>query len=204
MNVERETIVILVLLLAVLAPLWFFALQTHEAQPQVELSPEQGAIEPTERFVDSPVEVNEFVAGVITWVALFVLVGLIFATHELIRGVGRSGEPTVPDGGVTPLLSTVLTDDRRLVDYWAAEYSVRGLVGLVLATGASLLFGALFAVEALTLARTQFLGTYGGAMFLSLGVLVAVYATWFVPSMHVVEERSHEEIADHDPEDSEL
>lgn len=31
-------------------------------------------------------------------------------------------------------------------------------------------------------------------MFLSLGVLVAVYAIWFLPSMHLVEEREHEEI----------
>lgn len=195
MKVEKETIVIVFLIALVLGPMWFFALVSAEKQSPVALSQEEGVIAPAERFLPTPVEINELIAGVVTWVALFVLVGMIFYTHQFIRTVGQSEEPVAADGGARPQLPSSLsflsTDDRRLVDYWPAQFATPGMVGVAVMSWLSAVFALLFVMETFGYARTQFLGIYGGMLFLSLGVLVAVYVTWFLPSAHVVETRGH-------------
>lgn len=178
-----------------MGPMWYFALTSSTSQTPVVLSQEKGDIAPTERFIPSPVEVNEFVAGVIIWIALFILVGMVFYTDQFIRTVGQSGDPVAADGGIRESLPPyLLSDDRWLADYWPAQLQTPGMVGIAVMSWSSIVFAILFLMESLTWARTQYLGVYGGMMFLSLGVLVAVYAIWFLPSMHLVEEREHEEI----------
>ncbi|WP_423745770.1 hypothetical protein V5735_07400 (plasmid) [Haladaptatus sp. SPP-AMP-3] len=192
MRFERETVVILFLIAIVLFPMWFFALSSGGAKAAVVLSNDKGVIAPNETFLPTPVEVNEFIAGVITWVALFVLVGMIFYTHQFVRTIGRSSESAIADGGVANRLPSYLTTENRWVaDYWPAQYSNPGMVGLALMAWSVVVFALLFGTEALGYARTQFLGIYGGMLFLSLGVLVAIYATWFMPNVLVVEERGH-------------
>lgn len=210
MKIERETVVILILIGLVLVPLWSIALYSTETQHRVVLSDEKGTIAPGEQFLPTPVEVNEFVAGVITWIALFGLVGMIYYTHQFVRTIGQSSgsgptdhrESMATDGGSSASIpSFVVTDDRRLLDYWPAQYSTPGMIGLVVMSWSTILFSVLFTLEALQYSRAQFLGIYGGMLFLSLGVLVAVYVTWFMPSMHVVEDRGHEEKLTHDDEE---
>lgn len=206
MKTEKETLVILLLIGIVLGPMWFFALVSATSESAVVLSQQQGAIAPTGKFLPTPVEVNELIAGVISWVALFALVGMIYYTHQFIRIVGQAGEPVATtdesgaaeavaaDGGVREALPSYLqSDKRRLANYWPATYATPGMIGVAIMSWSSVAFALLFVLEALTWARTQFLGVYGGMMFLSLGVLVAVYTTWFIPSMHVVESRGHED-----------
>lgn len=201
MKIEKETIVIFVLLALVLGPMWFFALASHSSSSAVVLSQDTGAIDPTGTFLPTPVEVNELVAGVITWIAVFALVGMIYYTHQFIRTVGESGESAVEeregrvaaDGGVSaPIPSYVLAGGRRLVDYWPAKYATPGVIGIAVMSWSTVTFSGLFVLEALSWARTQYLGIYGGMVLLSLGVLGAVYTTWFLPSMQVVEKRGHE------------
>lgn len=216
MKTEKETVVILILIAIVLGPMWFFALSSAEADPPVVLSQNKGAIDPTETFLPTPVEANEFVAGVITWLALFALVGMIFYTHQFIRTLGQSrdsltqqgsADSAVADGGqangkkadggiAASLPSYILAGDRQLADYWPAEYATPGVVGIAIMSWSAVTFSLLFVMEVLSWARTQYLGVYAGMVFLSLGVLVAVYTTWFIPSMHVVEGRGHEKITD--------
>jgi hypothetical protein len=207
MRFEKETIVILLLLAAVLGPMWTFALLSTTTETPVTLSQEKGKIAPSEQVFPAPVEVNEYVAGVITWVAVFAVVAMIFYTHQFVRSVGQSGDPVdateqssgavAADGGgrsvdLSEILpSYLLTDDRWLANYWPARFSTPGMIGIAAMSWSAVVFAVLFVMEALSWARTQLLGIYGGMMFLSLGVLVAVYAIWFLPSMHIVEDRDH-------------
>lgn len=206
MRFEKETVVILLLIAIVLGPMWFFAFESMETESKVVLSQSKGAIDPTETFLPTPVEANELIAGVITWVALFVLVGMIFYTHQFIRTLGQSGdsvldrtdESVAADGGraanavADSLPPFILAGKRRLVNYWPARFATPGVIGIAVMSWSAVTFSLLFVLEMLSWARTQYLGIYAGMAFLSLGVLVAVYATWFLPSMHVVEERGHE------------
>lgn len=201
MKTEKETVAILVLLALVLGPMWFFALSSHSSTSAVVLSPDKGAINPTETFLPTPVEVNEFVAGVITWLAVFALVGMIYYTHHFIRTVGESGESAVTeregqvaaDGGINAAIPPyILAGGRRLVDYWPAKYATPGVAGVAIMAWSTASFSVLFVLEVLTWARTQYLGIYGGMALLSIGVLGAIYTTWFLPSMQVVEKRGHE------------
>lgn len=206
MRFEKETIVILLLLAAVLGPMWTLAyLSTHSETP-VTLNQDKGKIAPSEQVFPAPVEVNEYIAGVITWVAVFAVVGMIFYTHQFVRSVGQAGDPVdsteqptesvAADGSgrvnVSDILpSYLLSDDRWLANYWPARFSTPGMIGIAAMSWSATVFAVLFVMEALSWARTQLLGIYGGMMFLSLGVLVAVYSIWFLPSMHIVEDRDH-------------
>lgn len=206
MRFEKETIVILLLLAAVLGPMWSLALLSAHSETPVTLSQEKGKIAPAEQVFPAPTEVNEYVAGVITWLAVFAVVGMIFYTHQFVRSVGQSGDPmdateqssrsVAADGSgrinVRDVLpSYILSDDRWLANYWPARFSTPGMIGIAAMSWSTVVFAVLFVMEALSWARTQLLGIYGGMMFLSLGVLVAVYAIWFLPSMHIVEDREH-------------
>lgn len=188
--------------------MWWFAFVSTTTETPVTLSQEKGKIAPAEQVFPAPVEVNEFIAGVITWVAVFAVVGMIFYTHQFVRSVGQSGDPVdsteqltgpvAADGSggrsvnVSEMLpSYLLTDDRWLADYWPARFSTPGMIGIAAMSWSAVVFAVLFVMEALSWARTQLLGIYGGMMFLSLGVLAAVYTIWFLPSMHIVEDRDH-------------
>lgn len=190
MRIERETILIVVLIGLVLAPMWYFALASGEMTAGVQLqSDDDDAIAPTETFLPTPTEVNTNVSGVVTWLALFALVGMIVYTRRFTERVGHAPDPVRPDFGTLP--SWLTTDDRQVLSYWPAKMPSVGLLTLGLLTWSTVVFAALLAWEGLHFARTQFLGVYMGMMFLSMGIWIAVYITWFIPSITVAEQREH-------------
>jgi len=222
MKVEREAVAVVVLIALVVLPLWYFALTSATTSREVVLDQANATIAPTETFLPSPAQVDEYVAGVLVWIGLFVLVAMIFYTHQFVRTVGQAGpsaaagsqgqatggdasDRPAADGGTesaaandrgggdggaasASLPSFLSTAHRRVIEYWPASFATPGMVGLTLFAWAAVAFAALFSLEALTWSRRQYLGVYGGMLFLSLGVLVAVYATWFMPSVLVSED----------------
>jgi len=194
MKVEREALVIFLLIALVLAPTWYFALASAVPEHPVVLNGSRSAIAPTERFLPTPAGVNEFVAGVTTWLALAALVSMVYYTHRFIRVVGRSTESVAGDEEAELELPPWLpSPSHRIAEYWPAQLSSPGLIGLALMSWSTVTFSALFGYEALTYARVQFLGIYGGMAALSLGVVIAIYAAWFMPNVVVVEDRSPRE-----------
>lgn len=205
MKMEKETGVIGALIGVLLVPMWYFAIASHETESAVVVSEDRGIINPTETFLPTPVEVNEFVAGVLTFVALFVLMGMLYYTHRYIqtmsllqRSRARHHNDTVAaDGGqahggrvsVPPYL---VSRKRRLAEYWPADYATPGMIGIVVMSWTATSFSLLFGVEAFTWARTQYLGVYAGMAFISLGVLATIYTASFMPRIHVAEDRGHE------------
>lgn len=190
MRIEREAILIVVLIGLVLAPMWYFALASGEPTAGVQLQSDDDAIAPTETFLPTPTEVNTNVSGVVTWLALFVLVAMIVYTRRFTERVGHAPDSIRPDGG-SALPSWLTAGDRQVLAYWPAKAPSAGLITLALLTWSVVAFAALLAWEGLNYARTQFLGVYMGMMLLSMGVWVAVYTTWFIPSITVAERREH-------------
>ncbi|MFB6196493.1 MAG: hypothetical protein ABEI80_10005 [Haloplanus sp.] len=191
MRIEREAVLIVVLIALVLTPMWYFALASGEPTAGVTLKSETGSIAPTETFLPTPKEVNSNVSGVVTWLALFALVAMIVYTRRFTERVGHAPDSIRPDGGSAILPSWLTAGDRRVLSYWPARMPRAGLLTLALLTWAVVVFAALLAWEGLHYARTQFLGVYMGMMCLSMGIWVAVYTTWFVPSITVAERREH-------------
>jgi hypothetical protein len=193
MRLEKEAYVIVGLVGIVLLPMWAIALASGEAGHAVTLVQGTGTIVPTETFLPTPHLVNENVAGVITWIALFGIVGTILYTHRFIHRIGQAPESVATDGGLPVDVPSYLTaGGRRIVEYWPARADRAGVVAVALFSWSTVTFAALLLWEGLHLARTQFLGVYAGMMLLSLGVTVAVYASWFLPSVQVAEPRGHE------------
>lgn len=191
MRIERETVLIVVLIGLVLAPMWYFALASGEPTAGVQLqSDDDTAIAPTETFIPTPTEINSNVSGVVTWVALFVLVAMIVYTRRFTERVGHVPEAIRPDGG-SALPSWLIADHRQVLAYWPAKAPSVGLATLAILTWTVVAFAALLAWEGLNYARTQFLGIYMGMMLLSMGIWMAVYITWFIPSITVAEQREH-------------
>jgi len=189
-RIERETILIVVLIGLVLAPMWYFALASGEATAGVQLqTDDDNPIAPTETFLPTPNEVNTNVSGVVTWLALFVLVAMIVYTRRFTERVGHATDVLRLDGAVLP--SWLTSEHRSVLAYWPARTPSAGLVVLGLLTWTIVAFAALLALEGLNYARTQFLGIYMGMMLLTMGIWVAVYTTWFMPSITVAERREH-------------
>ncbi len=209
---RRETAVIILLLLAALLPMWYVAAQSGEQISAVKLNTSKGSINPTERFISGPNEIGPNIAGIISWVAMFCLVGMLWYAQGFIPRIAKSGSrrqmdssspsDSVPvadgganessDGSGPPLPGFVLNPHRKLAEYHPAN---NGMTGLWLVAGLSLTtisFAYLLGAEGFGKARTQFIGVYAGLMFLSLAGLVMVYAAWFMPTTKVAEMREHD------------
>lgn len=190
---RRETAVIVLLVGAVLVPLWFVALASGHGVESIVLEPaENTTLNPTGYFVDTPTELNVYVSGVVTWLALFGMVGVLFASMRFAHRVGRAGEPLEPDDGTDLDLPAYLESEyRSVVAYWKPEASLRAVWlvgGFALLT---VLFGSLFASEVFGQARNQYLGFYGFLLCVSLAETLLLYYTYFMPSIDVAEERDH-------------
>lgn len=220
MKIEPEAYAILAIIGVVLLPMWAIALASGEPAHAVSLAENVEPIVPTETFLPSPREINENVAGVITWVALFVLVAMIVYTRRFVTRIGEDagsvtaddgdaesavadgsgpstersassdGEPRgLPDGGTVDVPSYLTAGHRRITEYFPATMEMPGMIAVGLFSWTAVTFAALLVWEGIHLARTQFLGVYAGMMFLSMGALVAVYASWFLPNVTVAEPR---------------
>lgn len=200
---RRSTAIILVVIAAGLLPLWYFALVADTATGTVSLgtgaqpvavNASAHAFTPTARFlVSAPVEVGSTQGGVVSWIALLVLVACLVACFRFIDHLGGRGEDAVRSGGldVVRVPSFLLKEDRRLLEYIWPPSTRAGLLSIGVLTWAAVTLAGLLVFEGVTLARTQFLGLYLGGLLLVLALLVMVYAAYFVPHITVVEPREH-------------
>ena len=132
--------------------------------------------------------------GVIVWVALFALVGVLAAVHRFMnRAVRPPDDATAAaDPEAKIHLPWLTSDERWVVEYHDASDALEGLAAMGGLTVLAIVFAALFTGEYLTLARTQYFGLYATGMFLSLALLTVAYYAWFLPHLKVAEQRGHE------------
>jgi hypothetical protein len=208
---DRRTIAILLIVLAVLLPTWYVGLHGEPPSEEIRIDQSVSEMQPLEGFVDTPNKLSPSQVGVIVWVALLGLLGAMAFFHRFMNRAARpdatGGSPgdavdaTVTDGSglegppgdgtsraTFPWLET---EDRWIVEYHDASDAIEGLVAMGGLTVLAIVFAALFTAEYLTLARTQYFGVYAFGMFMSLlGSTVSYYA-WFMPHVEVAERRDH-------------
>jgi len=196
---RREVLVIALLVALVLLPTWFVALHGEPAPAEIEIDQSVSEMRPLAGIVDTPNKLSPSQVGVIVWVALFALVGVIAATHQFMNEAVRppEGEAAPPewdtaatDGG-TVGLPWFHGENRWVVEYHEASDAREGIVVMGGLTALAIVFAALFTGEYLTLARTQYFGIYAAGMFLSLALLTVAYYAWFMPHVEVAERRGH-------------
>ncbi|MFB6088082.1 MAG: hypothetical protein ABEJ85_06135 [Haloarculaceae archaeon] len=208
---RRGTVVVVAVVALVLVPTWFVALQGEPPSAEIEIDQSVNQIRPLDGFVDAPNKLSPSQVGVIVWVALLILLGVLAFFHrfmnraarpdEDVEAVGSSdgseAEPAT-DGGVDAAadsgragLPWFHTENRWLVEYAPSSDAIEGLIAMGGLTVLTITFAALFTGEYLTLARTQFFGLYAFGMFMSLTGLTVSYYAWFMPHVEVAERRSH-------------
>ncbi|MFB6166256.1 MAG: hypothetical protein ABEJ31_13940 [Haloarculaceae archaeon] len=199
---RRETVVIVLLIAAVLGPMWYVALTSGTEGGGIGLGTgaepvavnQSAAINPTGKFMPAPTEVGPNQAGVISWVALLVTVAVMVGATRFLHRLGHGTESVVADGGGTIRVPPYLqTPERWIVDYWPAPANRTGLIAVAALSWTTVIFAALVAAEGLGAARNQFIGVYAGMAFLSMAATLLVYAVFFVPSINVAERRDHSE-----------
>ena len=190
---RRETAVVVLLVVAVLLPMWFVALHGEPPSEEVEIDQSVTEMRPLQELVDTPNKLAPSQVGVIVWVALFGLLAVLAAVHRFMDSAVRPDDPSdaaVADGGRVGL-PWFRTDDRWVVQYHDASDAAEGILAMGGLTILAIVFAALFTGEYLTLARTQYFGVYATGMFVSLALLTVAYYAWFLPHVEVAERREH-------------
>lgn len=188
---DARTIAIVLVVLAVLAPTWFAAVQSPGEHPgEVEIDTTETDMRPLQSIVDTPEEFTPAQVGVIIWIALGLLTILLAGFHRFMHGPGAPDPGT--DTAGEEARSWFTTDSRWIAEYAGAAESADGLRVILAIIAATVAFAVLALVEFSTLARTQYVGLYVGGMFLTLAGGVAAYSAWFVPHVVVAEERYHD------------
>ncbi|WP_458207810.1 hypothetical protein [Haladaptatus sp. NG-SE-30] len=190
---KKQVLVILILLLAVLLPMWYIALHGEPPAEEIEIDQSVTEMRPLAGFLDTPNKLSPSQVGVIVWVALFALIGMLTATHRFMNDAVRpddKDDAIVTDGGQFGL-PWFHSDSRWVVEYHDATDAMEGIVVMGALTVLAIAFAALFSGEYLTLARTQYFGVYAAGMFLSLAALTVAYYAWFMPHVEVAERRGH-------------
>lgn len=190
---RRESVVVALLLVAVLLPMWYVALHGEPPSEELEIDKSVSEMRPLGGFIDTPNKLAPSQVGVIVWVGLFGLVGVLTAVHRFMDSAVRpddGDDVAVPDGG-TVGLPWYWTNDRWVVEYHDASDAKEGILAMGGLTSLSIIFSALFTGEYLTLARTQYFGVYATGMFVSLALLTVAYYAWFLPHVEVAERRGH-------------
>ncbi|MBO4246340.1 hypothetical protein IL252_00735 [Halomicrobium sp. IBSBa] len=190
---RRNTILIVLLIAAVLLPMWYVSLHGEAPSEEIAIDESVTDIRPLDGFVDTPNKLSPSQVGVIVWVGLFGLLGALTAVHRFMNDAVRPPDDAeaVADGG-TVSLPWLETDERWIVEYHDATDAIEGLVAMGGLTVLAIVFAALFTGEYLTLARTQYFGVYAAGMFLSLALSTVAYYAWFMPHIEVAEHRGHE------------
>jgi hypothetical protein len=198
---RRGSIIVLVVVGAVLLPTWYVGLQGAHTGEEIQLDQSVSEIRPLDGFLDTPNELSPSQVGVIVWIALFVLLGVLAFFHRFMNRAARpsqepgatatrdTGEATT-DGG-TETFSWLETENRWIVEYVPASDAIEGLATMGALTVLTIVFAALFTGEYFTLARTQYFGIYAFGMFMSLTGLTVSYYAWFMPHVEVAERRGH-------------
>ena len=203
---RRETVIIVLLIASVLLPMWYVALTSGTPGSGIGLGVGADSvavdpaadIDPTGKFVPTPVEVGPNQSGVITWVALLGTVAFMVGATRFLDRLSHVrdsvAESEMESDGGTPVVTVppyLQTDTRWIVDYWPAPANRTGLLALAGLSWSTVVFAALVGLETVGQARNQFIGFYVGMLFLSLAATVLVYAAFFVPSITVAERRDH-------------
>ncbi|MFD1643208.1 hypothetical protein [Halohasta litorea] len=189
----RQRFALILLVAVVLLPMWFVAGQGEPPAETVEIDQSVTNIQPLEGFVDTPTKLSPSQVGVVVWVALFALLGVLAFFHRFMNELARPESdtpPTAADGG-TVGFEWMETEERWIVGYDPPSDSLAGLIAMGGLTVLSIVFAALFTGEYLTLARTQYFGIYAFGMFMSLTGLTVSYYAWFMPHIEVAERRGH-------------
>ncbi|SEP05382.1 hypothetical protein SAMN04487948_11231 [Halogranum amylolyticum] len=190
---RKETVTIGVVLLAVLLPMWYIGLQGEPPAEEIEIDQSVTEMQPLAGFVDTPNKLSPSQVGVIVWVALFGLVGVLSGAHRFMNEAVRpddDADAAVADGGRVGL-PWFQTESRWVVEYHDSSDAIEGIVVMGGLTILAIVFAALFTGEYLTLARTQYFGIYAAGMFLSLAASTIAYYAWFMPHVEVAEQRGH-------------
>jgi hypothetical protein len=190
---DIRSIILVSLLLVVLLPTWFIAMQGEPPKEEIQIDQSVNEIRPLDGFVDTPTKLSPSQVGVIVWVALFALLGTLAFFHRFMNRAARPDDDvdaTVTDGG-TVGFPWFETEDRWLVEYHPSSDAIEGLLAMGGLTVLTITFAALFTGEYLTLARTQYFGIYAFGMFMSLAGLTVSYYAWFMPHVEVAERRDH-------------
>jgi hypothetical protein len=195
---DRRTLVIVLVVLAVLAPTWYVAAHGEPPSEEIRIDHSVNEIRPLEGFVDTPNKLSPSQVGVIVWVALLVLVAALAFFHRFMNDAARpdatgpaTSDVAATDGGTDTTFPWLSTRDRWVVEYHAPSDAIEGLVAMGGLTVLAITFAALFTAEYLTLARTQYFGIYVFGMFMSLTGLTVSYYAWFMPHVEVAERRDH-------------
>ncbi len=80
----------LLLVVAVLLPTWYVALHGEPPSEQIEIDQSVTEMRPLQEIVDTPEKLAPSQVGVIVWVALFALVGVLAAVHRFMDTAVRS------------------------------------------------------------------------------------------------------------------
>jgi len=186
---------LLVLLVAVmLVPMWVIAAQGPTHSEGIAVDKSVNDVQPLEGFIDTPAELTPSQVGVVVWVALLSLLGVLAAFHRFMNELARpegDGHRPVTDGGGTVDFGWLETEDRWIVGYDPPSDSIAGFAAMAGLTVLTITFAALFSGEYFTLARTQYFGIYAFGMFMSLTGLTVSYYAWFMPHIEVAERREH-------------
>lgn len=193
---ERNTILIGLLITAVLLPMWYVALHGEPPSEEIAIDESVTELRPLDGPIDTPNKLSPSQVGVIVWVALFALLGALAAVHQFMNRAVRPPAAAVADGGVSAdsggvSLPWLSTDARWVVEYHDASDAIEGLIAMAGLTILAIIFAALFTGEYLTLGRTQYFGLYATGMFLSLALSTVAYYAWFMPHIEVAEIRGH-------------
>ncbi|MFT4921894.1 MAG: hypothetical protein ACI8XM_001101 [Haloarculaceae archaeon] len=204
---RRRSVAILVIVALVLGPTWFIALQGEPPSAEIEIDQSVDEIRPLDGLVDTPNKLSPSQVGVIVWVALLVLLGVLAGFHRFMNRAARpdtetpvaessggSDTESPPDAATDGGQATfpwIETADRWIVEYVPSTDALEGLLAMGGLTVLTIVFAALFTGEYLTLARTQYFGIYAFGMFMSLTGLTVSYYAWFMPHVEVAERRDH-------------
>ncbi|MEF8781065.1 MAG: hypothetical protein V5A46_10340 [Haloferacaceae archaeon] len=188
---RRESAVVLLLIVVAIVPMWLVALYSGEPAGALEINYELVEIRPLEGFVDVPSALTPSQIGVVTWMSLLVLMGLLAGLHRFMEGAVRPTEAS-SDGGRVAVPDWFVTETRWIVEYEPGTESTEGLVVVGALSILAITCATLFAAEFAMLVRTQYIGLYATGMFVSLAAMTAAYYAWFMPHVEVAEHRGHE------------
>lgn len=187
---QKETLLLLVLLGLVLAPMWFAAAQpTGDHVGEAEIDTSATDMRPLQTIVETPQEFTPAQVGIIIWIALGLLTALLAVFHRAMHGSHASPDSKAPDGGHS--MPWLETETRSIVSFISPTESADGLYVILGLIAATVAFSLLAIIEFSTLARTQYIGLYVGGIFFTLAAATAAYSAWFLPDITVAEERYH-------------
>lgn len=188
---RKATIGILLVVLVVLLPTWYAAAQPVEHVDEIEIDTDQTDLRPLQSILDTPNAFTPAQVGVVIWLALGLLIGLLVGVHRFMDTMvrpPRKSNNTEPNPGTDWLR----TDTRWIATYIDALDTDEGVYAILSLSALTVVLAVLVVLEFFTLARTQYVGLYVGGIFLSLAGLTAAYYAWFLPQVYVAEERYHD------------